>query len=59
MNILTLFFFFYFQKVLTKSVKCLTIQKNDKTKFKTALRKHLNARSCYSVDECCMGNDKL
>jgi hypothetical protein len=37
----------------------LTILKNDKAKFKTALRKHLNTHSFYYVDEFFMCKDHL
>jgi len=37
----------------------LTILKNDKAKFKTALRKYLNTHSFYSVDELFVCTDDL
>jgi hypothetical protein len=37
----------------------VTILKNDKAKFKAALRKYLHAHCFYSVDDFVMGEDDL
>jgi hypothetical protein len=46
-------------KIFNSLPSSVTILKNNKAKFKAALRKFLNTHSFYSVDKCFMYKDDL